>query len=129
MSRTSKLLTKETVEIAESNLLRLGKAGAVAVKLRAIISANKYGITTESKCFGITKSTLISWIKHVKNESLELLNVQKGKAHGHPATAKKQSDKILSMFNTGLSQSEITRKLRIGRTSVRRIIHGSRGSN
>jgi len=53
----------------------------------------------------------------------------KGKSHGRPATAKKQSDKILSMFNTGLSQSEISRKLRIGRTSVRRIIHGSRGSN
>ena len=52
-----------------------------------------------------------------------------GKSHGRPATAKKQSDKILSMFNTGLSQSEISRKLRIGRTSVRRIIHGSRSSN
>lgn len=86
MSRTSKLLTKETVEIAESNLLRLGKAGAVAVKLRAIISANKYGITTVSKYFGITKSTLISWIKHVKNESLELLNVQKGRGRKNIVT-------------------------------------------
>ena len=49
----------------------------------------------------------------------------KGKAHGRPATAKKQSDEILSMSNTGLSKSEISRKLGIGRTSVRRIIHES----
>ena len=50
----------------------------------------------------------------------------KGKSHGRPATAKKQSSEILSMFNAGLSKSEISRKLGIGRTSVRRIIHESR---
>ena len=50
----------------------------------------------------------------------------KSKSHGRPATAKKQSNEILSMFNAGLSKSEISRKLGIGRTSVRRIIHERR---
>lgn len=53
----------------------------------------------------------------------------KGKSHGRPGTAKKQSGEILDMFNKNLSQSEISRKLGIGRTSVRRIIHENRGSN
>jgi putative DNA-invertase from lambdoid prophage Rac len=48
----------------------------------------------------------------------------KGKEHGRPATAKKRTDEIVRIFNGGLSQSEIARKLGIGRTSVRRILNG-----
>ncbi|HAT1821738.1 TPA: recombinase family protein [Legionella pneumophila] len=47
----------------------------------------------------------------------------KGTSHGRPATAKKRSDEIMSMFSKGISQSEISRRLGIGRTSVRRIIN------
>jgi transposase len=79
MGRTSKLLTQEVLDLAESNLEKLGRSGVVAIKLRAIISAHKNGITGVAKVFGTTKATLISWIKHVKNGSLDLLNVQKGR--------------------------------------------------
>lgn len=46
-----------------------------------------------------------------------------GKSHGRPATAKKYKDEITKLFKDGISQSEIARKLGIGRTSVRRIIN------
>jgi putative DNA-invertase from lambdoid prophage Rac len=46
----------------------------------------------------------------------------KGKAHGRPATAKKFEKEIIALFKDGLSQSEIAKKVGIGRTSVRRIL-------
>lgn len=45
-----------------------------------------------------------------------------GKEHGRPATTKKYENEVRTLYKSGLSQSEIARKLGIGRTSVRRII-------
>lgn len=45
------------------------------------------------------------------------------KRHGRPATAKCHSDEITLLFKAGLNQSEIARRLSIGRTSVRRILN------
>ena len=47
---------------------------------------------------------------------------QKGKNHGRPATLKQYEERIRILFESGLSKSEIARKLGIGRTSVRRIL-------
>ena len=88
MGRTTKLLTEEVVALSESNLQKLGKSGAVAIKLRAIVSAHKHGITFVAKAFGTTKTTLISWIKHVKNGSLDLLSVQEGRGRVSALTDK-----------------------------------------
>src|SRR5437763_348927 len=79
MARVSKLLTLEVRAIAETELSKLGKSGSVAIKLRAVISAHKYGITVVAKIFNTTKATLISWIKHVRSGTVELLKVQKGR--------------------------------------------------
>lgn len=46
----------------------------------------------------------------------------KGKEHGRPATTKKYENEVRALYKSGISQSEIARKLGIGRTSVRRII-------
>ena len=47
---------------------------------------------------------------------------QKGKNHGRPTTIKKHESEINHLFESGLSQSEIARRLGIGRTSVRRLL-------
>jgi putative DNA-invertase from lambdoid prophage Rac len=47
---------------------------------------------------------------------------EKGKAHGRPATAAKQAAEVKKLFKKGLSKSEIAKHLRIGRTSVIRIL-------
>jgi putative DNA-invertase from lambdoid prophage Rac len=47
---------------------------------------------------------------------------QNGKRLGRPITAGLHSDQVRKLYNAGLSQSEIARRLQIGRTSVRRII-------
>jgi DNA invertase Pin-like site-specific DNA recombinase len=47
---------------------------------------------------------------------------KKGRSHGRPVTAGKHAAKVKSLHKQGLSQSAIARKLRIGRTSVKRLI-------
>jgi len=47
---------------------------------------------------------------------------QNGKRLGRPATAAMHADKVRKLSRSGLSKSEIARRLNIGRTSVRRIL-------
>jgi putative DNA-invertase from lambdoid prophage Rac len=47
---------------------------------------------------------------------------QKGKRLGRPATAALQTVEIRKLHHAGITKSEIARRLRIGRTSVRRIL-------
>ena len=47
---------------------------------------------------------------------------KKGKPHGQPKSAALKETKIKKLFKQGLSKSEIARKLKIGRTSVIRIL-------
>jgi putative DNA-invertase from lambdoid prophage Rac len=49
---------------------------------------------------------------------------KQGKPHGRPRTASKYERQVRKLFATGLSKSEIARKLPIGRTSVRRLLKG-----
>ena len=129
MARASKLLTKEVIEFAELHLKDLGKSGAVAVKLRAIIAADEYGITQVAKIFGTTKATLISWIKVVREGSLELLTVQTGRGRKHPITS--EHDGVIRKWIEEDSQITIDKLrqkiiselgLNISRSSVHRIM-------
>ena len=47
-----------------------------------------------------------------------------GKPYGRPATVRKLADEVNRLFADGISKSRIARCLGIGRTSVRRLIHG-----
>lgn len=48
---------------------------------------------------------------------------EQGKQHGSPKTAANQSTEVKRLFKKGLSKSEIARRLKIGRTSVIRILN------
>jgi DNA invertase Pin-like site-specific DNA recombinase len=47
---------------------------------------------------------------------------EQGRPHGRPATAVRQSTAVKRLFKKGLSKSAISRRLKIGRTSVIRIL-------
>ena len=47
---------------------------------------------------------------------------QNGKRLGRPATAAVQAAEVQNLHRAGISQSETARQLKIGRTSVRRIL-------
>ncbi len=46
----------------------------------------------------------------------------KGKAHGRPKTAEKKKDQVIKLKREGLNNSQIARKLNIGRSSVIRML-------
>ena len=48
---------------------------------------------------------------------------ENGKRHGRPPTATKQAVEVKRLFKKGVSKSEIARRLKIGRTSVIRILN------
>ena len=79
MTRKSKLLTDEVANFAKGALAKIGGNTSIAIKLKAVISAYEHGITDVAKIFGVTKTTLISWIKYVKNEKVDLLEVAEGR--------------------------------------------------
>ena len=79
MARISVFLTDEVVLSATEGLKKLGKAGVVARKLQAIIAAKKYGISKTADFYAVTKKTLIQWVKELKQESLEALEIQVGR--------------------------------------------------
>ncbi len=46
----------------------------------------------------------------------------KGKAHGRPRTASNKKEEVKNLHQNGFNNSEIARKLKIGRTSVIRLL-------
>jgi DNA invertase Pin-like site-specific DNA recombinase len=50
---------------------------------------------------------------------------KEGRPHGRPRTAANQEANIRALYADGVSKSEIARRLRIGRTSVRRLLAAS----
>lgn len=52
---------------------------------------------------------------------------QNGQRLGRPKTAALHVDQVLKLHSTGISKSEIARRLQIGRTSVRRILKDTTG--
>jgi transposase len=79
MARISRLLDEKVVTTATMALERLGHYGTLSVKLQAVISASKHGITKVSQLFNIQKATLIAWIKNVKNNEVNKLEIQPGR--------------------------------------------------
>jgi putative DNA-invertase from lambdoid prophage Rac len=47
---------------------------------------------------------------------------QKGRPHGRPRTALRHKEKIKSLSGEGMTKAAIARRLKIGRTSVIRIL-------
>lgn len=74
MTASSKLLDDIVVEKAKVALQKIGKSALCARKLEAVISAKKHGITQVAKVYGVTRTTLTSWIKLIKSDKMERLN-------------------------------------------------------
>ena len=47
---------------------------------------------------------------------------EEGRPHGRPPTARRQATRVKRLHARGVSKAEIARRLKIGRTSVRRIL-------
>jgi transposase len=87
MSGVSKIVTDEVLEIAKRQLKELGKDKYIAAKLQAVISTKTHGITKVAEVFNISRPTLFSWIKHVKQNHPERLTVAPGRGRKRKLSA------------------------------------------
>ena len=70
-------------------------------------------------------SILSSKEKEVRRKRIKAgiaLSIENGQPHGRPQTALRHKEKILRLYKEGLPKAVIARKLKIGRTSVIRIL-------
>lgn len=74
MASFSKLLDDQVVEKAKAQLKENGKTALMSRKLEAVISAKTHGISQVAKIYDITRKTLTSWIKCIRNDAMEKLN-------------------------------------------------------
>ena len=79
MSGVTQLVNAKTIEIAKSYMLNLGKYGAIANKLKAVIATQQHGISKVAEIFNISRSTLTLWIKSVNSNKIEELTVAEGR--------------------------------------------------
>jgi len=79
MPGITKLVDEATFNKAQQELKNLGNYSKLSVKLKAIIAAKEHGIAEVSKIFGVTRATLTSWIKTLKDGPVDSLLVQPGR--------------------------------------------------
>jgi transposase len=73
MSRKSELLNEKLEKSAKMALKKCSKERIVIKKLEAIIAACKYGISLVARIYGITDTTLRSWIKRFSEDETDRL--------------------------------------------------------
>jgi transposase-like protein len=73
MSRKSSYASVELEESARVELKKLGGSALVSRKLEAIIAACEYSISEVAKIYGITRKTLLFWIKNFQETRIENL--------------------------------------------------------
>lgn len=79
MANKTKLVSDALYEQAQLALRNTGKSGDVGRKLQAIISAKTHGVKAVSEIFGISRKSLMSWIKNFATESENGLHTKTGR--------------------------------------------------
>ena len=79
MARTSVAISDKLLEKCQIALKQQGKTGEISRRLQAIISAKYHNISKVALIFGITRMTMMRWIKDFDKESINGLVVRKGR--------------------------------------------------
>lgn len=79
MARKSKAISDALYDQAKKSLKEMGRSGEAGRRLQAIISAKTKGITAVSEIYGITRTTLMSWIRKFEKESTQGLSIKAGR--------------------------------------------------
>jgi len=79
MAGVTKAISKDLYGKAVDSLKVVGKSGDVSRKLQAIKSAKEHGITTVSKVFGVSRVSIMSWIREFEDGGIEGLKLKPGR--------------------------------------------------
>ncbi len=127
MACVSKLLEDYVVEYATKSLKEIGKDALLARKLQAVISAKKHGISKVAEVYDISRTTLTSWIKHLRNGAIEKLKAPpRRKKHTRLNDEHRLQIKNWIERNSQITIDQVHQKIReefqlnIGRSTVHR---------
>lgn len=129
MARISSAISDQLLEKCKIALKQQRKTGEVGRRLQAIISAKNHGISKVALIFGITRATLMKWIRDFEKWSVEGLLVKKGR--GRKRILTNQEKKIYEIIKKNPNirakelQSLIARDLlvKVGIATVYRMMH------
>jgi transposase len=79
MPRVSSAISENLILKCKIALKQQGKSGEISRRLQAIISAKNHNISKVSSIFGITRVTLLKWIRDFDKESIDGLIINKGR--------------------------------------------------
>lgn len=79
MARTSVAISDKLLEKCQITLKQQGKTGEISRRLQAIISAKYHNISKVALIFGVTRVTIMRWIRDFDKESIGGLVVRKGR--------------------------------------------------
>ncbi len=79
MTRLSTAISNKLLERCQIALKQQGKTGEISRRLQAIISAKHHNISKVALIFGVTRVTIMKWIKDFDKESISGLVVRRGR--------------------------------------------------
>jgi|FLOH01.1.fsa_nt_gi transposase len=108
MARVSSAISDALLEKCKITLKKQGKTGEIARRLQAIISAKRHNISKVASVFGVTRVTMMRWIKDFNKESIDGLVVRKGRGRKRIFN-KNDEDKIYKIIknNPNITAKEL----------------------
>lgn len=79
MSRVTKAISDELLELCKIELKQQGVRGENGRRLQAIISAKEHGISQVAKVYGISRETLMRWISKFKSSGSKYFAIGSGR--------------------------------------------------
>lgn len=129
MARKSKAITEALYKQAQKSLKDLGRSGEAGRRLQAIISAKSKGIKAVAEVYGITRMTLMAWIRKFEAEGAEGLEIKAGRGRKRKMSPEdEESVRAIIKANPNLSIDELRLEIiekfgvTLGRSTVHRLL-------
>lgn len=79
MSGKSKAISEKLYSEVTKALVECGRQGDVSRKLQAIKSAKENGVSIVAKIYGVSRLTIMNWIKAFEEKGVDGLKIQEGR--------------------------------------------------
>ena len=93
MSGISKAISEELYNKVVEELRTCGRQGDVSRKLQAIKSAKEHDITLVAKIYGVSRLSIMNWIKDFKSMGAEGLKIKEGR--GRKAIVNPEEEEVI----------------------------------